>query len=98
MEVQIVCTMCFSKFPMGMKHGLGEWSKALVLQRSMVTELCRYLPDLILGDLDSLRPDVRAFYASHGVPVVQDDDQDSTDLMKCIQALKEKERRENSEV
>ncbi|KAJ2917394.1 hypothetical protein MD484_g3027, partial [Candolleomyces efflorescens] len=56
----------------------------------------RYLPDLIKGDLDSLRPDVRAFYEAHGVPVVQQDDQDSTDLMKCIQALEEKERRENN--
>ena len=64
----------------------------------MVTEIYRYLPDLIKGDLDSLRPDVRAFYEAHGVPVVQQDDQDSTDLMKCIQALEEKERRENNGV
>ncbi|RXW21040.1 hypothetical protein EST38_g4802 [Candolleomyces aberdarensis] len=58
----------------------------------------RHLPDLIKGDFDSLNPDVRAFYASHGVSVIQDDDQDSTDLMKCIQALEEKELRDNSEV
>jgi thiamine pyrophosphokinase len=64
----------------------------------MVTEMDRYLPDLIIGDLDSLRSDVRAFYESHGVPVVQQEDQDSTDLMKCIRALEEKERRDNSGV
>lgn len=63
-----------------------------------VTGICRYLPDLIKGDFDSLRPDVRNFYASHGVAVVQDHDQDSTDLMKCFQSLEEKEREGNSKV
>ncbi|KAJ3125047.1 hypothetical protein HK101_006003, partial [Irineochytrium annulatum] len=42
------------------------------------------LPDLILGDLDSIRPDVRAFYESRGVPVTSDGDQDSTDFGKCV--------------
>ncbi|KAK7690791.1 hypothetical protein QCA50_005891 [Cerrena zonata] len=51
----------------------------------------RYIPDLIKGDLDSLRPDVQAYYESQGVNVTQDHDQDSTDLMKCVQALAEKE-------
>ncbi|KZT07631.1 thiamine pyrophosphokinase [Laetiporus sulphureus 93-53] len=51
-----------------------------------------YLPDLIKGDLDSLRDDVREYYASHNVPIVQDDDQDSTDLMKCIYACAEKHK------
>ncbi|KAL7417542.1 thiamine pyrophosphokinase [Mrakia frigida] len=48
----------------------------------------RYLPDLIKGDLDSIRPEVRSFYESLGVSVVHDPDQYSTDLMKCIHALK----------
>lgn len=51
-----------------------------------------YVPDLIKGDLDSLRPDVAAHYRAAGVPIVQDDDQYSTDLQKCIQALEHKER------
>ncbi|KAF7312319.1 TPK-B1-binding domain-containing protein [Mycena indigotica] len=54
-----------------------------------------YLPQLIKGDLDSLRPDVRKFYASKGVPIVGDPDQDSTDLMKCISVIDEKEASEN---
>ncbi|KAJ7170619.1 thiamine pyrophosphokinase Thi80 [Mycena crocata] len=55
-----------------------------------------YLPDLIKGDLDSIRDDVKDFYTCHGVPVVQDPDQDSTDLMKCILAIQDKEVRDKS--
>ncbi|KAI0001491.1 thiamine pyrophosphokinase Thi80 [Russula compacta] len=50
-----------------------------------------YLPDLLKGDLDSVREDVRRYYETRGVPVVQDDDQYSTDLMKCLHSLQEKE-------
>eukprot|EP00798_Chlamydomonas_sp_ICE-L_P013434 gene13434-19290_t len=47
-----------------------------------------HLPNLILGDLDSVRQDVRDFYTSQGVEVIdQSHDQDSTDLVKCIQYL-----------
>jgi thiamine pyrophosphokinase len=53
-----------------------------------------YFPDLIKGDLDSLRQDVQEYYSSKGVPVLHDPDQDSTDLMKCVKALEEKEATE----
>ncbi|KIJ10711.1 hypothetical protein PAXINDRAFT_16319 [Paxillus involutus ATCC 200175] len=56
-----------------------------------------YIPDLIKGDLDSLRQDVRDFYSSKGVPILHDLDQDSTDLMKCVRALEEKEITEGNE-
>ncbi|WVQ91115.1 thiamine pyrophosphokinase [Cryptococcus gattii] len=49
----------------------------------------RYLPDLIKGDLDSIRPDVQAHYASLNVPIKQDKDVYATDLMKCIQEVPE---------
>lgn len=42
------------------------------------------MPDAIIGDLDSIKSEVRAFYESKGVKVVQDKDEYSTDLMKCI--------------
>ena len=56
--------------------------------------LPRYTPDLIKGDLDSLRDDVRAYYSARGVRIVRDPDQDSTDLMKCIGALVDDEKAE----
>ncbi|THH26303.1 hypothetical protein EUX98_g7884 [Antrodiella citrinella] len=56
-----------------------------------------YLPDFIKGDLDSLREDVKQYYASKGVPIIYDKDQDSTDLMKCINELSAKEEREGND-
>lgn len=53
-----------------------------------------FTPDLIKGDLDSLRVDVQLYYSSRGVRIIQDGDQDSTDLMKCIGALVEDEKAE----
>ncbi|KAI8941819.1 hypothetical protein NX059_003019 [Plenodomus lindquistii] len=44
----------------------------------------QYLPDLIHGDLDSLRGEVRDFYVSHNVNVSQDPDQYSTDFGKTM--------------
>ncbi|KAF8348822.1 thiamine pyrophosphokinase Thi80 [Amanita rubescens] len=56
-----------------------------------------YLPDLIKGDLDSIRDDVRRYYIEQGIPALCDEDQDSTDLMKCVAALHERERVEGLE-
>eukprot|EP00160_Parvularia_atlantis_P005631 Unigene14860_Nuclearia_a/m.44636 Unigene14860_Nuclearia_a/g.44636 ORF Unigene14860_Nuclearia_a/g.44636 Unigene14860_Nuclearia_a/m.44636 type:complete len:182 (-) Unigene14860_Nuclearia_a:339-884(-) len=50
-------------------------------------ERARYLPSFVTGDLDSLRPDVRAFYEAHGVRVTHDASQDTTDLTKCMGQL-----------
>jgi len=50
-----------------------------------------YIPDLIKGDLDSLEPSVRRWYEAKGVRVIQDEDQNSTDLMKCIDSVREME-------
>ncbi|KAB2609589.1 cell division control protein 48 E-like [Pyrus ussuriensis x Pyrus communis] len=45
----------------------------------------RYKPDVIKGDMDSIRRDVLEFYASMGTQIINEsEDQDTTDLHKCI--------------
>ncbi|XP_015577202.1 thiamine pyrophosphokinase 1 isoform X2 [Ricinus communis] len=45
----------------------------------------RYKPDVIKGDLDSVRREVLDFYARLGTKVVDEcHDQDTTDLHKCV--------------
>ncbi|TYJ54037.1 thiamine pyrophosphokinase [Cryptococcus floricola] len=48
-----------------------------------------YIPDLIKGDLDSIRPEVRAHYAALDVPIKQDRSEYATDLIKCIEEVPE---------
>jgi hypothetical protein len=44
-----------------------------------------HLPDLIKGDLDSVRADVTDFYTSRGIPFIDlSSDQETTDLEKCL--------------
>ncbi|KKY25776.1 putative thiamine pyrophosphokinase [Diplodia seriata] len=52
-------------------------------------DACRvqFLPSIIHGDLDSLRDDVRAYYAGHGVPISRDPDQYSTDFGKAVKQI-----------
>ena len=47
----------------------------------------QYIPDLIRGDLDSLRPDVRDYYQTRGCRVECDPDQNSNDLDKAMYAI-----------
>lgn len=58
----------------------GGANRLFDLQQNLV-------PDSIVGDLDSIRPDVREFYMSRGVDIHQDSDQDCNDLDKSIQRL-----------
>ncbi|XP_008789909.1 thiamine pyrophosphokinase 1 isoform X2 [Phoenix dactylifera] len=45
----------------------------------------RYKPDVIKGDMDSIRADVKEFYSNLEVKIVDESyDQDTTDLHKCI--------------
>lgn len=45
----------------------------------------RYKPDVIKGDLDSIRPEVKEFYQTLGTKILDNsEDQDSTDLWKCV--------------
>jgi len=82
-------TVAADWWPAGWIASLVSW---FVRPRRMTNEVDDYLPDLLKGDLDSVREDVRRYYETRGVPVVQDDDLNSTDLMKCIRSLQEKEQ------
>ena len=42
------------------------------------------LPDMVIGDFDSARKDVLAYYESQRVPVIKKSDQDSTDFQKAL--------------
>ncbi|XP_006655244.1 thiamine pyrophosphokinase 3-like [Oryza brachyantha] len=45
----------------------------------------RYKPDVILGDLDSIRQEVKEYYSDMGTAIVDEShDQDTTDLHKCV--------------
>lgn len=47
------------------------------------------LPDVIVGDLDSITPETMAFYEGLGVKIVKDPDQYSTDFTKSLKWIKE---------
>ncbi|KAL3462327.1 thiamine pyrophosphokinase [Aspergillus heterothallicus] len=51
------------------------------------------IPDTIIGDLDSIRPEIRGHYAKLGVNIVQDEDQYSTDFTKSLRYLRDNEER-----
>lgn len=51
----------------------------------------RFIPAAIKGDLDSVRPEVAAWYEARGCSVVKDGDQDTNDLEKCLELLKQAE-------
>ncbi|KAM0797329.1 thiamine pyrophosphokinase [Usnea florida] len=46
-------------------------------------------PYAIVGDMDSLRPDVEEHYRSQHVKIVKDPDQYSTDLQKCLKYIED---------
>ncbi|KAF9186670.1 hypothetical protein BGZ50_002382 [Haplosporangium sp. Z 11] len=54
-------------------------------------ERTKYLPDYIRGDLDSLRDPVKDYYLAKGVPVERVSDQDSTDFMKCVELVRDRD-------
>ncbi|EFQ99353.1 thiamine pyrophosphokinase [Nannizzia gypsea CBS 118893] len=45
------------------------------------------IPSAIVGDLDSIHPDVRNLYQDLKVPIIENPDQYSTDFMKCLSYL-----------
>ncbi|KAF9335661.1 cAMP-dependent protein kinase subunit, partial [Podila minutissima] len=54
-------------------------------------ERAKYLPDFIRGDFDSLRDNVKDYYVSKGVQVQKLEEQYSTDFMKCVELVRERD-------
>lgn len=54
------------------EHGTAEQQRA------------HFIPDVIVGDLDSLRPEVAAYYRDRGTEVKIHEDQDHNDFEKCL--------------
>ena len=52
------------------------------------------VPDTIVGDLDSIRSEVRTFYAERGSEIIHRPDQDHHDLHKCLAVLSERQAEE----
>lgn len=50
----------------------------------------RYMPDVIKGDMDSIRTEVLDFYRSKGTKILDEShDQDTTDLHKCVAYIRD---------
>ncbi|TVU20931.1 hypothetical protein EJB05_30537 [Eragrostis curvula] len=48
----------------------------------------RYIPEIIEGDMDSIRPEVKLFYSNQGSKISDKSyDQETTDLHKCISRI-----------
>lgn len=50
-----------------------------------------FIPDVIIGDMDSARPDVVDYYRQKGSTVLKLESQDNTDMMKALDYLHEQE-------
>ncbi|KAJ5672447.1 hypothetical protein N7507_001574 [Penicillium longicatenatum] len=75
-----VCAACYVICADGGANRLYDLTKN---QGQELTEL----PNVIVGDLDSLHPAVREHYRQLGVTILEDPDQYSTDFTKCLKHL-----------
>lgn len=68
----------------------------LVSSQSVSAVQETYLPDLIVGDMDSIRPAVKAFYKERGVQLEDlSHDQMTTDLTKAIMHMEKLRQQQN---
>ena len=56
-----------------------------------------YMPDAIVGDLDSIRIDVKEFFGKHGVVIQHVMDQDTTDLDKALKYFSDSRKSDSTQ-
>ena len=56
----------------------------------------KYKPHAIVGDLDSIRPEVRVFYETAGTSLVRYRNQDNTDFEKSILYVLEEQKKKQA--
>ena len=92
--VLIILNSPIEKPPSRLFHHLWETSSFRVCAdggaNRLYDAISTLIPNAIRGDLDSLRPDVRAYYKEKGVCIQQDDNQDTNDLDKALQLVHSK--------
>ncbi|KAK8794774.1 hypothetical protein WA158_001755 [Blastocystis sp. Blastoise] len=66
------------------KHILADGGSNRLFDSSMRET---YIPDAVVGDFDSARPDVLEYYKNIGVDVFHDPNQDNTDTDKCFEYI-----------
>ena len=59
-------------------------------------ERLKYKPHAIVGDLDSIRPEVRVFYETAGTRLVRYRNQDNTDFEKSILYVLEEQKKKQA--
>lgn len=63
------------------------------IQQHSNIERALEMPNLICGDFDSIRPEVKDYFSNHnGVEVLRTPNQDLTDFSKCVELLGQKIR------
>lgn len=66
----------------------GGANRLFDLSRTCNGEFSRVKVNAIVGDLDSLRPQVEEHFSQQGVIIEQDPDQYSTDFVKCLKWIR----------
>jgi thiamine pyrophosphokinase len=56
------------------------------------------VPDLVVGDFDSVKQDVLSYFRSKGAEVIQTPDQDETDFTKALRQIESLITRQNLQV